>query len=192
MPILPEGLINLEFHSSKVPYYYIAFAIFILTIGATYAIDRSKLGYCFKAIKGDLEGARSLGIDVTRYKFYALALSAFFTSICGSFYAQYVLFIDPDSVFPMLLSIIVCLIATLGGVGTVWGPVIGAFILIPISEFTRINFGGGGKGTDMIAYGFLIMIISIYQPFGVIGLFKRVKKGKPGMAPGVQGQGALQ
>ncbi len=191
LPILPESLINLEFHSSKVPYYYIAFAIFILTIGATVVIDRSKLGYYFKAIKGDLEGARSLGIDVTKYKFYALALSAFFTSICGSFYAQYVLFIDPDSVFPMLLSIIVCLIATLGGVGTVLGPVIGAFILIPISEFTRIHFGGGGRGTDMIIYGFLIMIISIYQPFGVIGLFRRFKRADGVAGPKIRSEGAL-
>jgi len=176
LPILPESLINLEFHSSKVPYYYIAFGIFALSILITYWIDRSKLGYYFKAIKGDLEAARSLGIDVTRYKFYALALSAFFTSLCGSFYAQYVLFIDPDSVFPLILSIVICLIATLGGVGTIWGPVIGAFILIPISEFTRIHFGGGGKGTDLIIYGFLIMVISIYQPFGVIGLSKLFKK----------------
>jgi len=142
----------------------------------TYGIDRSKLGYYFKAIKGDLEAARSLGINTSRYKFYALALSAVFTSICGSFYAQYVLFIDPDSVFVMSISILVCLIATLGGVGTVWGPVIGAFILIPISEFTRIYLGGGGKGTDLIIYGLLIMIISIYQPFGVIGLVKRFQK----------------
>ena len=176
LPILPESLINLEFHSTKAPYYYIAFGLLILGLLATYGIDRSKLGYYFKAIKGDLEAARSLGINVTKYKFYALALSAFFTSICGSFYAQYVLFIDPDSVFPLMLSIIVCLVATLGGVGTIWGPVIGAFILIPISEFTRIYLGGGGKGTDLIIYGLLIMVISIYQPFGVIGIAKRFQK----------------
>jgi len=176
LPILPESLVNLEFHSTKAPYYYIAFGLLILGLLATYGIDRSKLGYYFKAIKGDLEAARSLGINVTKYKFYALALSAFFTSICGSFYAQYVLFIDPDSVFPLMLSIIVCLVATLGGVGTIWGPVIGAFILIPISEFTRIYLGGGGKGTDLIIYGLLIMVISIYQPFGVIGIAKRFQK----------------
>ena len=176
LPLLPESLINLEFHSSKAPYYYIAFGLLILALGATFWIDRSKLGYYFKAIKGDLEAARSLGIHVTKYKFYALALSAFFTSICGSFYAQYVLFIDPDSVFPLMLSIIPCLIATLGGVGTIWGPVIGAFILIPISEFTRIYLGGGGKGTDLILYGLLIIIISVYQPFGLIGLIRRLRK----------------
>jgi branched-chain amino acid transport system permease protein len=176
LPILPESLVNLEFHSTKAPYYYIAFGLLILGLLATYGIDRSKLGYYFKAIKGDLEAARSLGINVTKYKFYALALSAFFTSICGSFYAQYVLFIDPDSVFPLMLSVIVCLVATLGGVGTIWGPVIGAFILIPISEFTRIYLGGGGKGTDLVLYGLLIIIISVYQPFGVIGIAKRFRK----------------
>ncbi len=176
LPILPESLINLEFHSSKAPYYYIAFGLLILALLATLWIDRSKMGYYFRAIKGDLEGARSLGIHVIKYKFYALSLSAFFTSICGSFYAQYVLFIDPDSVFPLMLSIIPCLIATLGGVGTIWGPVIGSFILIPISEFTRIYLGGGGKGTDLILYGFLIIIISVYQPFGLIGLIRRLRK----------------
>jgi branched-chain amino acid transport system permease protein len=176
LPILDEGLWNFEFHTTKAPYYYIAFGIMVFALLVTYGVDRSKLGFYFKAIKGDLEGARSLGINTHRYKFYALALSAFLTSICGSFYAQYVLFIDPDSTFPLLLSIILCLVATLGGVGTIIGPVIGAAILIPISEFTRIYLGGGGKGTDLILYGFLIMIISIYQPFGVIGIAKRLRK----------------
>ncbi len=176
LPILPESLINLEFHSSKLFYYYIILGLLVLAVGTTFGIDRSKLGYYFKAIKGDLEAARSLGIHVTKYKFYALALSAFFTSLCGSFYAQYILFIDPDSVFPLMLSIVVCLVATLGGVGTIWGPVLGSFILIPISEFTRIYLGGGGKGTDLILYGLLIIIISIYQPFGLIGLARRFRK----------------
>ncbi len=176
LPILPEAFINFEFHSSKLPYYYIALGIFILVLVVTYFVDRSKLGYYFKAIKGDLEAAKSVGVNVIKYKFIALAISAFCTSICGSFYAQYVLFIDPDSVFVMSISIIACLIATLGGVGTVFGPVIGAFILIPISEMTRIYLGGGGKGTDLIIYGLLIMIISIYQPFGVIGIAKRFKR----------------
>jgi branched-chain amino acid transport system permease protein len=179
LPILEEGFWNFEFHTTKAPYYYIAFGIMVFGLLVTYWVDRSKLGFYFKAIKGDLEGARSLGINTHRYKFYALALSAFLTSLCGSFYAQYVLFIDPDSTFPLLLSIILCLVATLGGVGTILGPVIGAAILIPISEFTRIYIGGGGKGTDLIFYGLMIMIISIYQPLGVIGLAKRFKKKEP-------------
>jgi branched-chain amino acid transport system permease protein len=173
LPILEEGFWNLEFHTTKAPYYYIALGILTFALLLTYGVARSKLGYYFRAIKGDLEGARSMGINTHRYKFYSLALSAFLASICGSFYAQYILFIDPDSVFPLMLSIIVCLIATLGGVATIWGPVIGAAILIPISEFTRIYFGGAGKGTDLIIYGLLIIIISVYQPFGLMGLFRR-------------------
>ena len=176
LPILDQGFWNFEFHTSKAPYYYIAFGILAFGIFLTYWVDRSKLGFYFKAIKGDLEAARSLGINTHRYKFYALALSAFLTSICGSFYAQYVLFIDPDSTFPLMLSIILCLIATLGGVGTILGPVIGAAILIPISEATRIYLGGAGRGTDLIFYGLLIMLISVYQPLGVIGLAKRFKR----------------
>ncbi len=176
LPILDEGFWNLQFHTTKAPYYYIALGIMVFGLLVTYAVDRSKLGFYFKAIKGDLEGARSLGINTHRYKYYAFALSAFLTSICGSFYAQYVLFIDPDSTFYLILSIVLCLVATLGGVGTIFGPVIGAAILIPISEFTRIYLGGGGKGTDLIFYGLLIMVISIYQPFGVIGLAKRLKR----------------
>lgn len=175
LPILDQGFWNFEF-TTKAPYYYIAFGIMVFGLLVTYWVDRSKLGFYFKAIKGDLEGARSLGINTHRYKYYALALSAFLTSICGSFYAQYVLFIDPDSTFPLLLSIVLCVVATLGGVGTIFGPVIGAAILIPISEFTRIYIGGGGKGTDLIFYGLLIVLISVYQPLGVIGLAKRLKR----------------
>jgi branched-chain amino acid transport system permease protein len=176
LPILEESFPHFEFHSSKLPYYYIALALLVGAIIVTHLVDNSKLGFYFKAIKADQEAARSLGVRVARYKSYAMALSAFFTAICGSFYAQYVLFIDPDSVFPLMLSIIVCLIATLGGVGTVWGPVVGAFFLIPISEGTRIYLGGRGTGVDLLFYGFLIMVICIYQPFGVIGILKGFRK----------------
>ncbi len=180
LPLLDESLLNLQFHESKVPYYYVALCMFVLAIFVTYLVHNSRWGYYFKAIKADQDGARSLGVPVARYKSYAMALSALFTSIAGSFYAQYVLFIDPDSVFTIMISIVVCLIATLGGVGTVWGPVIGAFILIPISEGTRIYLGGKGTGVDLIFYGFLIMVISIYQPFGVIGILRRFRRKERG------------
>jgi branched-chain amino acid transport system permease protein len=176
LPILEESLGNFEFHSSKLPYYYIGLIMLTLALMTASWVDRSKLGLYFRAIKGDQDGARSLGISHTRYKAYAMMLSAAFTSLAGSFYAQYVLFIDPDSVFPLMLSINMCLIATLGGLGTVWGPVIGAFILIPISEFTRIKMGGGGTGIDMMVYGLLIMVICLYQPSGIIGIFKQFQK----------------
>lgn len=175
-PILDEGLLNFQFHSSKLPYYYIGLSMVGLSLFTTYFVDRSKIGYYFRAIKGDQDAAQSLGISHSKYKAYAMVLSASLTSLAGSFYAQYVLFIDPDSVFPLMLSINMCLMATLGGLGTVWGPVIGAFILIPISEFTRIKLGGGGTGIDIMIYGLLIIIICLYQPNGIIGIFQRPQK----------------
>jgi branched-chain amino acid transport system permease protein len=175
LPILQQSLINFEFHTTKVPYYYIAMAFALSMFLVTYWIERSRMGYYFKAIKEDPIAASCQGINTTRYKAYAMAISAFFISISGSFYAQYALFIDPESVLPLSLSIVFCLIPILGGVGHKWGPVIGASVFIPISEFTRIYFGGGGKAIDTMIYGALIVLISIFQPQGLVGLFTRLK-----------------
>jgi branched-chain amino acid transport system permease protein len=131
------------------------------------------MGYYFRAIREDQDAARSLGVPARRYKLAAMGISAALTSVGGSLYAQYVLFIDPHSVFPMMLSIQVVLIAILGGVGTLWGPVVGAMVLIPLSEFTRIYIGGTGSGLDLIAYGLLIIVISVIQPRGVLGFFRK-------------------
>jgi len=91
----------------------------------------------------------------------------------GTFYAQYVFFIDPESVLPLSLSILICLVAVLGGVGTLWGPLIGAAILVPLGEVTRIQLGGTGKALDLVVYGLLIMIISVIQPGGIMAIFQR-------------------
>jgi branched-chain amino acid transport system permease protein len=91
----------------------------------------------------------------------------------GSIYAQYVLIVNPNDVFSVDISILVLLIAVLGGVGTIWGPLIGASILIPISEFTRIYFGGTGRSIDLIIYGILIILICIFRPAGIISLIPK-------------------
>ncbi len=173
LPILEEGLLNLEFHNTKVPYYYIALAIAAVTFAAVRLVERSFLGYYFRAIKGDLDASRAMGIDVVRYKTVALAISAFFASITGTFYAQYVLFIDPESVLPLMLSVLISLVAILGGVASLWGPFLGAAVLIPLSEFTRTYLGGGGTAVDLMIYGFLIVLIARFQPTGLMGLIKR-------------------
>ncbi len=86
---------------------------------------------------------------------------------------QYVLIVNPNDVFSVDISILVLLIAVLGGVGTIWGPLIGASILIPISEFTRIYFGGTGRSIDLIIYGILIILICIFRPAGIISLIPK-------------------
>jgi branched-chain amino acid transport system permease protein len=169
----PDSFLNFQFHQSKAVYYYIALGLLLLALAATRWLERARSGYYFRAIREDQEAAASLGIHVAREKHRAIALSAALTALGGTFYAQYILFIDPESVFPLSLSVLICLVAVLGGVGTLWGPVLGAAVLVPLSEGTRVYFGGTGKALDLLVYGALIMVISVVQPAGLMGLGRR-------------------
>ncbi|MBI1958884.1 MAG: branched-chain amino acid ABC transporter permease [Candidatus Rokubacteria bacterium] len=172
----PDSFLNFQFHESKQTYYYIALGFLLLALWITQRITRSRSGYYFRAIREDQDAAASLGIPVARYKQRAMALSAGLTALGGSFYAQYILFIDPESVLPLSLSILICLVAVLGGVGTLWGPVIGAAILVPLSEGTRIYLGGTGKAIDLLVFGALIVLVSVIQPGGIMALAQRGRR----------------
>jgi branched-chain amino acid transport system permease protein len=172
----PDSLVNLQFHQAKATYYYIALGLLLLALGTTRWIERSRTGYYFRAVREDQDAAASLGVPVAKEKRHAIAVSAALTALGGSFYAQYVLFIDPESVFALSLSILICLVAVLGGVGTLWGPVLGAAVLVPLSEATRIWLGGTGKALDLVIYGALIVLISVLQPTGLVGLARRWRR----------------
>jgi branched-chain amino acid transport system permease protein len=176
LPMLSESFKNFMFHSSKLPYYYIILAFLILSLGVCYFVATSKMGYYFRAIKESHDVAKVLGIHVLGYRLIAIMISAFLTAMAGTFYAQYVLYLDPESVLILPISVQIVLIAMLGGAGSVMGPVIGAAILIPVSEITRVLLGHKGTGVDMMIYGALITLISVYQPKGVWGLFSNIGK----------------
>ncbi len=174
LPIKERGLWNLQFHpANKLPYFYIIFFLFVLTVMAVYIIEHSKMGFYLKAIRENPDAALSIGIDITKYKLYAMAVSAFLTAIVGSFYAQYVMYIDPFMVFPLAISMQIVLLTVLGGLGNIFGPIIGSAILIFMSQYSRIIFGGTGKGIDLIIFGLLVVLVACYQPNGIVGLFKR-------------------
>ncbi len=172
----PDSFLNFQFHESKQTYYYIALGFLLLALWITRRTERSRTGYYFRAIREDQDAAASLGIPVARYKQRAMALSAGLTALGGTFYAQYILFIDPESVLPLSLSILICLVAVLGGVGTLWGPLIGAAILVPLSEGTRIYLGGTGKAIDLLVFGALIVAVSVIQPGGIMALAQRGRR----------------
>jgi len=136
-------------------------------------IERSHVGYYLRAIKDEPDVARSIGIDITRYKQIALACSAFFTALGGSLYAQKELYIDPGSVLSTALSIKFALVTILGGIGTLFGPVLGAVVLTAIEESTRSAFGGSGRGIDMIIYATLIVAIAVFYPGGLLGAWRQ-------------------
>jgi len=170
---LVDSLKNMTFLSNNIGFYYISLAILSFCIIFIYILLNSKLGYYFKMIRTEEDVANSLGIDVRLYKLVAISLMAFITAIVGSCYAQYFLYIEPNMVFALEMSEKIALISVLGGVGTIWGPTIGAFILIPIIEISRIYFGGLGRGIDLFLYGFLMLIIILFKPEGIVTIFKR-------------------
>jgi branched-chain amino acid transport system permease protein len=173
LPIVRETpFLSFQFHGTKLPYYYIILSFLVLACFVVWRLDRSRIGFYFRAIRDEPEAASSLGVNVTLYKSYAFMISAALMSMAGAFYCQNVLVIDPESVFPLSMSILVVLMAVMGGAGTLWGPIIGAAVLVPLSEFTRVKFGGTGGTLDLMIYGALIVLICIFKPEGLVGAVK--------------------
>ncbi len=168
LPMDRSGWLWLNF-ASKQPYYWLALGLLLLTLAVNWWVEKSYLGYYFRAIKDEPDAARSVGINIARYKQVALCISAFFTAVGGSLYAQKELYIDPTSVLSTALSIKMALVAILGGVGTLLGPVVGAVLLTGIEEGTRTLFGGSGRGTDVIIYASIIIGVAVFYPTGVMG-----------------------
>lgn len=158
---------------SKVPYYWIAVGLAFLTFCATYFLVHSKAGFYWRAINGDEAASRSLGVPADRYKMLAFVLSAGMTGVWGGFFAMYVGFIDPESMFSLTMSVQVVLVTILGGVGTLIGPWLGAAVLLPLSEGTRVLWGSSGLGLDLLIFGLAILLVTMFLPGGLATLRRR-------------------
>jgi len=172
-PATARGWWDLTFRS-ELPYYYIFLGTLAVVIAATAAIERRRFGFYLRAIKASERAARSLGVPVRRTKMQALALSAAFTSVAGSLYVMKTGFIDPDSGFGILVSVQMVIVAALGGAGTLFGPLVGALILVPLQTATNTWFGGGGSGLTYILYGGIIVLIARFEPGGLFELWHRL------------------
>jgi branched-chain amino acid transport system permease protein len=134
-------------------------------------LRRSRFGFRLQALRDEPDAAASLGIAVARHKVLAFMISGAMMAAAGTFYAQYVLVLDPERVFSVDISVIVVLMTVLGGSGTLWGPALGAAVLVPLSEYSRIWFGGTGRTIDLLIYGLLILAICMWRPAGVLSIF---------------------
>ena len=169
--------LSLQFHTSKIPYYYLALGAAALGYAVVWVLRRSRLGFRLQAMRDEPEAAASLGIAIARHKVLAFMISAAMMSVAGTFYAQYVLVLDPERLLSAEISIIVVLMTVLGGSGTLWGPALGAAILIPLSEYSRIWLGGTGRTVDLIIYGLLILAVCMWRPSGILSLFsERIRR----------------
>jgi branched-chain amino acid transport system permease protein len=175
LPIEPSSFASFQFGNDKVPYYYIAMLFALIGLAISWWIHSNRPGYYFRAIRENGDAAASLGVGILKYKLIAFTISAVIVSMAGTFYAQYYLYINPEGVLSMDISIQMVLMAVLGGVGTVVGPVIGAAFLVPVSELIRATFGDGLVGIDQVIYALIIILVTTMQPNGIIAFFNRKK-----------------
>jgi len=161
------GLGHMMFRG-KTWYMLISLSFMIAIALVTYLIEKSRFGYKLVALREDEDAAETLGISASRCKLIASVISAFFTGILGTFYARYTLLIDPESVFNVMLSVEFALLAIIGGIGTVLGPTLGAFLLIPLDSLTRGYLGGTQQGVSFFVYGALLIVVVIFLPRGIM------------------------
>lgn len=159
--------VNLMFET-KLPYAYITLIYMLLVFTVCVVIEKTKLGSHLTAVREDEEAAESLGVKATRYKAYAMMLSAFFTAIGGSLFAQYTQFIDPDTLFEVALSVRFALLAIIGGIATAVGPIIGALIMTPLDTLLRGSLGGYYAGLGFFVYGIFLVLFVLILPEGVM------------------------
>jgi ABC-type branched-subunit amino acid transport system permease subunit len=157
---------------SEAPFYYIGLGLLLVTLGVTSAMRRSKVGYYLRAIRDDQEAAESLGVTSRRAKLWALELSATLTALVGAVYAFDIGFINPDSTASLAVSIEIAIMAIIGGVGTLVGPVVGAAVIVALNQATNAWLGARG-GASTALYGLLLMATVLIQPAGLVAFYPR-------------------
>jgi len=173
------GILIIQSFRSKLPYYYIGLALALLCIAVVYKVVNSKWGYYFVAIREDQDAAEAIGVSSFRYKTIALLISSFFTGLAGAFYMNYMAFIDPQVVFSLHhISIMAILVSIIGGVGTIWGPPLGAFIMVWLQETFRSSLFGLAprwiSEAHVLAFGILVILVIRYLPNGIMGDWHKI------------------
>lgn len=156
---------------SRSAYYYIILVMLVVVTLITYWISRSRLGFNLIAIRENEDAAQSLGVSTFKNKMVAIAISGALTSIGGTFYAQYILYIDPPTTFGNDMSVAIILPAILGGMGTILGPIMGSLIIVPLGEITA-HFFGGFAGVHLMVYGLILVFVILFLPEGLVGWFQ--------------------
>ncbi len=178
---------NFQF-AGKLEYYYIILFLLLLVIVVSVLIRKSRMGYNLMAIREDEDTAEASGIDSKNCKNFILMLSAFLTALGASFYVQFTFFVDHESTFSFALNITLVLAAVIGGIGTIAGPIIGAFFFVLISELLRFMPMASQTSAALtkVLFALILMLVMIYCPRGIFGLgvSERIFKGILKRAPG--------
>ncbi|KHL11970.1 branched-chain amino acid transport system permease protein [Mumia flava] len=182
VPILPEESWSMmQFDQGSPIYYWIPLGILTIGLAGTIWFVHSRTGQYVQAIRDDEVAAESLGIPVMRYRLITVALSCGFTSLAGAFYTQYYFFVGPEQAFGAAVSVNAIVPAVIGGIGTIWGPLVGALIVGPLSEWLTevlrdpppfLDFLQGLTGLDVAVYATLLILIVLFMPKGIYGTLR--------------------
>lgn len=173
VPFSP-GFMNMAF-TSKIPYAIIMWVYMLVVIYACVRFEKSRLGYYLIAIGENQEAAESLGVNSTKTMLIVFVLSAAFTSIGGTLFAQYIAFIEPDTVIGLGNSTEFILISIIGGMGTAFGPFVGALMLTPLSNLLR-GYLSHVSGLHGLTYGLVLVLILLFKPDGVFPQLRALAK----------------
>ena len=185
IPLTPNAPLNVLF-AEKLGLYYTTVALVLAAIAITAWIERHKLGYYLVAVGQDEDAAEAIGIRSPWVKQQANFVSAFFSALAGTMYVQYTYFIQPDTVFGLPISVEAVLVSIVGGVGTLWGPVIGALLLQPIAAVTQAQLGSTFAGAQLVVYAVILMVVILAKPTGLVGVLGPVYRRLLGVLPGAE------
>jgi branched-chain amino acid transport system permease protein len=169
MPNLGSAPLMMQFES-KPPYYYIVLGLLALALTITWLIERSWIGYYLVAIGEDEDAAEAVGVNAAKIKRDIYMISAFLTALAGTFYVQYIYFIDPNTAFSFNVSVEAALVSIVGGIGTLWGPVLGTVLLESSSALLQSWLGSARGGVQLTIYSLILMAVILWRPTGLIGL----------------------
>jgi branched-chain amino acid transport system permease protein len=169
IPNLGNAPLMMQFEA-KAAYYYIALGLLAIGLAITYRIERSWMGYYLVAIGEDEDAAEAIGVDAPRIKRDIYMISAFLTALAGTFYVQYIYFIDPATAFSFNVSVEAALVSIVGGIGTLWGPVIGTVLLETSSALLQSWLGGSLGGVQLTVYSLILMAVILWRPTGLLGV----------------------
>ena len=186
IPNLGSAPLMLQFET-KASYYYVVLGLLALGLIITYKIEQSWMGYYLVAIGEDEDAAEAVGVNAPRIKRDIYMISAFLTALAGTFYTQYIYFIDPQTAFSFNISIEAALVSIVGGIGTLWGPVVGTVLLETTSALLQSWLGSTTGGIQLTVYALILMAIILWRPTGLMGfanelLQRRRERQKPARA----------
>lgn len=173
IPLEGNAPLKMQFLDKKA-FYFLSLWMVIGSLYLVWRLERTKIGLYFLACREDHDAAEALGVNTFKAQLIAIALSAGITSMAGTIYAQYLLYIDPDSVFGMLNSVEIMIRPIIGGAGTVFGPLLGSLILTPLAEYSRLALQSY-SGVYLMWYGLILVIVIIFLPNGLMGLLKSIQ-----------------